>query len=61
MGSASMGAARSVTTTCLNRHNYGHEMMQGGPLFSLPSRLTESTVWSKDRPNYGNEMMRVGC
>ena len=32
-----------------DRHNYGHEMTLGGPPVSLPSRLTESTVWSKDR------------
>ena len=32
-----------------DRHNYGHEMMLSGPPVSLPSRLTESTVWSKDR------------
>ena len=32
-----------------DRHNYGHEMMSGWPPVSLPSRLTESMVWSKDR------------
>ena len=31
-----------------DRHNYGHEMTLGGPPVSLPSRLTESTVWSED-------------
>ena len=52
-GSASMGVARSVTTNDhlagKDRHNYGHEMTLGGPPVSLPSRLTESTVWSEDR------------
>ena len=32
-----------------DRHNCGHEMTPGGLPVSLPSRLTESTVWSKDR------------
>ena len=32
-----------------DRHNYGQEMMSGWPPVLLPSRLTESTVWSKDR------------
>ena len=32
-----------------DRHNYGHEMMLGGLPVLLPSRLTESTVWSEDR------------
>ena len=31
-----------------DRHNYGHEMTPGGPPVLLPSRLTESTVWSED-------------
>ena len=32
-----------------DRHNYGHEMTPGGLPASLPGRLNESTVWSKDR------------
>ena len=32
-----------------DRHNYGHQMMSGGLPVLLPSRLTESTVWSEDR------------
>ena len=32
-----------------DRHSYGHQMMSGGPPASLPSRLTESMVWSEDR------------
>ena len=32
-----------------DRHNYGHEMTPGGLPVSLPSRLTESTVWGEDR------------
>ena len=34
-----------------DRHNCGHEMTPSpvGPPVWLPSRLTESTVWSKDR------------
>ena len=32
-----------------DRHNYGYAIMPGGPPVSLPSRLTESMVWSKDR------------
>ena len=32
-----------------DRHNYEHEMMSGGLPVSLPSRLTESMVWSEDR------------
>ena len=32
-----------------DRHNYGHKMTPGGLPASLPGRLTESTVWSKDR------------
>ena len=32
-----------------DRHNYGHKMTLGGLPASLPGRLTESTVWSKDR------------
>ena len=32
-----------------DRHNCGHEMTPFGPPVWLPSRLTESTVWSKDR------------
>ena len=31
-----------------DRHNYGHEMTLSGPPVSLPSRLTENTVWSED-------------
>ena len=32
-----------------DRHNYGYEMKPVGLPVSLPSRLTESTVWSEDR------------
>ena len=32
-----------------DRHNCEHEMTLVGPPVSLPSRLTESMVWSKDR------------
>ena len=32
-----------------DRHNYGYAIMPGGPPVSLPSRLTESMVWSKGR------------
>ena len=32
-----------------DRHNCGQEMISGWPPVSLPSRLTESMVWSKDR------------
>ena len=32
-----------------DRHDYGQEMTPGGLPASLPGRLTESTVWSKDR------------
>ena len=31
-----------------DRYNCGHKMTPVGPPVSLPSRLTESTVWSED-------------
>ena len=43
-GSVSTGPARSMAATWLVR-----EMMPGGLPVLLPSRLTESTVWSEDR------------
>ena len=46
-GSASMGAARSVTTTWLARTGTTVGTPGGLPA-SLPGRLTESAVWSED-------------
>ena len=44
------GAAKSNDQLAgKDRHNCWHEMTPVGLPVSLPSRLTESTVWSKDR------------
>ena len=46
-----MGAVISVMNHLAGeyRHTCGHEVMSGGLPASLPGRLTESMVWSKDR------------